>query len=103
MLTLIIANKNKLFNILKIIVFLLLFVYSISNLSYIYSWFFNIQALVQQKEALEQQNINIKKDIQKLQFKVKGLTEGTINLDLLENQVKSLLNIYNKNEIIILY
>lgn len=90
--------KNSLLSVLKITVFVVLVIYSMVSIKYIFNWFNNYNNLQVNLQNLKQQQQDLQNNIQKLTIKVNGLKEESINLDILETQAKTILQLKHKQE-----
>ena len=87
---------------IKIIIFCTMCVYSVNSINYIVKWFGIYNDVQNEYIRLINQQKEIRKNIDILEIKIKGLQPETINLDLLENQAKNILQLRRSNERVIL-
>ncbi len=89
--------------VLFIVMLISLFIYSINSIFVIYDWLEKSNDTNVEFEILQQQNNKILEEIEILKFKTGGLKEDSLNKDLLETQVKSVIDVAKTKETIIIY
>jgi sensor histidine kinase YesM len=88
--------------IFYVLIFCIFFVYSVKSISYLSSYSKQINDLLLTYSKINEQKINMEKEMLALKIKINGLKENSINYDILQTQIKINLNYSKKQEIIIL-
>lgn len=83
------------------VLFITLSIYSFNSLKYIVGWYLSSSTLGEEINVLEAQEKDVDKQIKVYSKKVYGLREETLDKEVLETQAKSILNMINEDEIII--
>ena len=87
--------------ILYIVIFLILGIYFTKSVSEIHTYVNNYYLYLDKIEALQYELYDINNEILQLEYKINGLSESNINIDLLSYLAKLLLNYHENNSYII--